>query len=101
LHFILFGYQQALSRRIALCETPFLFTPVFPSGSDWAHFGWANCAVIAGSSLGSAGFNATRFSITSKPADENIERPALAAGDSGDLAEVLDTGHTVLKSDEK
>ena len=27
---LLCGSQQALSRRIALCETPFLFTPVFP-----------------------------------------------------------------------
>jgi len=26
-------------------------------------------------------------------ADQNIERPALAAGDSGDLAKVLDIGH--------
>jgi len=34
-------------------------------------------------------------------ADQNIERPALAAGDSGDLAEVLETGHYSVESDEK
>jgi hypothetical protein len=27
------------------------------------------------------------------PADQNIKRPALAAGDAGYLAEVLDIGH--------
>src|SRR5437870_4971428 len=39
-----------------LLRKTFLFIPVFQSGSDWAHFGWANCDAIVGSSPGSAGY---------------------------------------------